>query len=240
MKTRDRRSVPVVAVVLAVAAALVCGVAGARAQPPTPSVTPINISPALPADDDAIVVSADVLVPAAASAGPVSVQGGQITLYVNAPQLSPAPPGGRALLQWQLPALPAGSYNLSISLIDVPSMGFVVRPRAALLGLGGSRFQVSVVDQQPGASPAAVQLSDSAGYFTFFGSANVELTIKIVDGRAVNGHFWIFVASMTDTPLTLTVTDTQAGNCASSNTCPTRTYTNPPHTNQNFIDINAF
>src|SRR5260370_11162173 len=116
METRDRGIVPVVAVVLAVAAALACGVAGARAQPPTPSVTPINISPALPADDDAIVVSADVLVPAAASAGPVSVQGGQITLYVNAPQLSPAPPGGRPLLQWQVPPLPGGRYTLTTCL----------------------------------------------------------------------------------------------------------------------------
>ena len=240
METRHRRGVPVVAVVLAVAAVLAFGVPVARAQSQTQSATPINISPALPADDDAIVVSADVFAPPAASAGTVTVEGSQITLYVNAPQFSPQPPGALQHLQWQLPAMPAGGYNLSVSLVAVPSMGFVVRPRTAQLGLFGSRFQVSVTDQQAGASPAAVQLSDSAGYLTFFGSANVELTVKIVDGRVVNGHYWVFVASMTDTPLSLTVTDTQVGNCASTKTCPTRTYTNPAHTNRNFIDVEAF
>jgi hypothetical protein len=46
---------------------------------------------------------------------------------------------------------------------------------------------------------------------------------------------------MTDTPLTVTVTDTQAPICiGGTRPCPSRTYTNPPHTNQNFIDVVAF
>jgi hypothetical protein len=36
------------------------------------------------------------------------------------------------------------------------------------------------------------------------------------------------------------VTDTQAASCGSGATCPSRTCTNPPHTNQNFIDVAAF
>ncbi|HVR06813.1 MAG TPA: hypothetical protein VMW75_02095, partial [Thermoanaerobaculia bacterium] len=108
------------------------------------------------------------------------------------------------------------------------------------LGLIGGRFQVAVAALEAGATPAGVPLSDSGGYFTFFDPSNIELTFKVIDGRAVNGHYWVFVASMTDTPLTITVTDTQAAGCGGGHSCPTRTYTNPPHTNQNFIDVVAF
>ena len=38
----------------------------------------------------------------------------------------------------------------------------------------------------------------------------------------------------------VSVTDTQGGACVPFTTCPTRTYTNPPDTNQNFIDVAAF
>jgi len=239
METRDRRGLPVIVVVLGMLAALACGLPVTSAAQ-TQNAVPTNLSPALPAEDDAIVVTADVIAPPAATAGTYHIDGHQVTVYANAPLLSPAPPGYLQHFQWQLAALPAGSYTLFVSLPNVPSMGFVVRPRAAQLGLVGSRFQVTLADHQGGATPAAVQLSDSGGYFTFFDTTNIELTVKIVDGRALNGHFWIFVASMTDTPLSLTMTDTQVNNCSASNSCPSHTYTNPPHTNQNFIDVAAF
>ncbi|HEV3456715.1 MAG TPA: hypothetical protein VHG32_09160 [Thermoanaerobaculia bacterium] len=238
MKTPVGRSFPVVALVLAALAAVAGSVPRALAQ--TQEAVPVSVSPALPADGDAILVSADVIAPVDASAGLIKVEGGQITLYVNAPILSPTPPGVLQHLEWSLAALPAGSYSLSISLPNVPTLGFAVRPRAARLDLVGGRFQVSVAALQSGASPAAVRLSDSGGYFTFFDPANIELTFKIIDGRAVNSHYWVFIASMTDTPLMVTVTDTQAPGCGSTRPCTSRTYTNPPHTNQNFIDVVAF
>jgi hypothetical protein len=39
------------------------------------------------------------------------------------------------------------------------------------------------------------------------------------------------------------MTDTQAASCQLAGSpphCPARTYVNPPHTNQNFIDVAAF
>ncbi len=60
----------------------------------------------------------------------------------------------------------------------------------------------------------------------------MELTVKVLDGRPVNGHFWVFVASMTDVGFTMTVKDTT--------TDASRTYVSPASTNQNFIDLNAF
>src|SRR4029079_5690353 len=47
----------------------------------------------------------------------------------------------------------------------------------------------------------------NSGFFWFFNSQNLELTIKVLDGRPVNGRFWVFFGSMTDVPYTITVTD---------------------------------
>jgi hypothetical protein len=235
MKTEAGRSIPFAAMVLVACAALPCGLSSAAAQTQPPA--PIAISPALPAEGDLIFASLDVSGPPAFPLGPL-VEGSNILLGFSQPPVSPQPPPTTTHLQWALGSLPAGNYSITLNNGTGPSLGFAVKPRAALLGLMGGRFQMSVADQVAGASPAAVQMSDAGGYFTFFDPTNVELTAKIVDGRAVNGHYWVFVASMTNTPLTITVTDTQTGHCGSS--CPTRTYSNPPNTNQNFIDVEAF
>jgi hypothetical protein len=244
MRSEGGRHVPVVALVAAACAAVAGGMSSSPIQAQV--LSPVTISPALPAEGDSIVASVVVSWNFPTSASTPYAAGSQITLPVANYIISPAPPERPALLQWTLPSLPAGFYTLTVSFISNPSpfytspnLVFSVRPRTAILGMVGGRFQMSVAGQQAGARPAAVQLSDSGGYFTFFDPANVELTAKIVDGRAVNGHYWVFIASMTNTPLTVTITDTQAGSCGGGS-CPTRTYSNPPDTNQNFIDVTAF
>ena len=57
----------------------------------------------------------------------------------------------------------------------------------------------------------AVPLTGDTGYFWFFNSANVELVVKVLDGRAVNGHFWVFYGALSNVQYTITVTDTQTG-----------------------------
>ena len=68
--------------------------------------------------------------------------------------------------------------------------------------------------------------------FTFFSSDNVELTVKVLDGRAINGHFWVFYGSLTDVEFTLTVTDNE--------TQAQKVYTNPQGTNGSAADTSAF
>jgi hypothetical protein len=41
------------------------------------------------------------------------------------------------------------------------------------------------------------------------------MLVKIVDGCAANGHFWVFAATTTDVEYTLQVTDTESGEAAS-------------------------
>jgi hypothetical protein len=42
-------------------------------------------------------------------------------------------------------------------------------------------------------------------------TSNPEVLVKILDGRAVNGRFWLFYGSLTDVEYTVTVTDRTTG-----------------------------
>jgi hypothetical protein len=49
------------------------------------------------------------------------------------------------------------------------------------------------------------------GLFWFFDGANPEILLKVLDGCAVNQHFWVFSSATTNVGFTVTVTDTRAG-----------------------------
>jgi len=83
------------------------------------------------------------------------------------------------------------------------------------LALAGGRFTVEVEWRNPrtGHGGAGVPLagSDDSGYFWFFDAENIELVVKVLDGRPVNGHWWVFWGGLTDVEYTLRVTDTAVG-----------------------------
>ena len=54
-------------------------------------------------------------------------------------------------------------------------------------------------------------LVQSTGAFWFFSPQLPELTVKVLDGRPLNGHFWVFLAGLSDINYTTTVTDTVTG-----------------------------
>ncbi len=104
------------------------------------------------------------------------------------------------------------------------------------LCLNGDRFRLKVDwrDPRSGASGqgTAVALTGDTGYFWFFNPNNVELVIKVLDGRPVNGNFWVFFGALSDLEYTITVTDTETG--------AERIYFNPPFTLTSFADTTAF
>ena len=57
-------------------------------------------------------------------------------------------------------------------------------------------------------SPVSVT---DGGLFWFFGKQNPEMLIKIIDGRKVNGHRWVFYSAGTSVGLDTTVEDTETG-----------------------------
>jgi ELWxxDGT repeat protein len=90
--------------------------------------------------------------------------------------------------------------------------------------LAGERFRVEVDwrNQRTGVigTGLARPVTDNTGFFSFFDSANVELVVKVLDGRPVNGRFWVFYGALTDVEYTILVTDTASGGEVS--------YHNPP------------
>ena len=86
-------------------------------------------------------------------------------------------------------------------------------PECQCLVLNNSRFTVEVTWSTTDATGKGtpVPLSSDSGYFWFFEPTNLELVVKVLDGRTVNDHFWVFYGSLTDVQFTLTVTDTVTG-----------------------------
>jgi len=102
--------------------------------------------------------------------------------------------------------------------------------------LNGGRFRVQVnwrvQSQGRSGVGTAAPLSGDTGYFWFFTSSNVELVVKVLDGRAITGRFWVFYGALSDVEYTLIVTDTATG--------AVRTYTNPQGRLASVADTSAF
>jgi photosystem II stability/assembly factor-like uncharacterized protein len=87
-------------------------------------------------------------------------------------------------------------------------------PTRTVLCLLQGRFRVEIQWQLGGtATPPAmnVPLSQVSGAFWFFGPQALEVVVKILDGRAVDGHFWVFTGGMSSLSYTVVVTDTLTG-----------------------------
>ncbi len=115
--------------------------------------------------------------------------------------------------------IPPASLKSLQDLIDVQrakaTEAFTPCPdRVFGFNLNGCRFHLEVSwrdargrtgDGQP------VQLTNDTGYFWFFSPTNVELIVKVLDARSVNGNFWVFFGALTNVEYALTVTDIVTG-----------------------------
>ncbi len=109
-------------------------------------------------------------------------------------------------------------------------------PSARNLCLNASRFQLQVDWEVPSqgrsGTGTAIPITSDTGYFWFFTSANVELVIKVLDGRAINDHYWVFYGALSSVQYTIRITDTVTG--------AEKTYTNPTGTLASVADTSAF
>ncbi len=203
----------------------------------------IQISPALPTTSDTVhlVVEATCF---NVSAAP-TISGNTITL-----RFGPPPPLVPIRIcvprDFPLGQLAAGSYTVrQIDLSDglLGTSGFQVVAPSTDLNLLGGQFQATASWSETTSSAnqdaSAVAVSDKSGFFWFFDPASTEVSVKILDGTAVNGHYWVFIASSTTVPYYLTIT--QAAYACDSLTSPcTQSYNSTSGTNQNFVDLNTF
>jgi ELWxxDGT repeat protein len=109
-------------------------------------------------------------------------------------------------------------------------------PSATRLCLAGGRFAVTArwkdFDGNVGDGKAVPLAGGDTGYFWFFGADNVEVVLKVLDGRPVNGKFWVFYGALSSVEYTLTVTDTETG--------AVKTYRNPAGRLGSVADTGAF
>ena len=109
-------------------------------------------------------------------------------------------------------------------------------PQNLCLGGPYNQFQVEVTWKVPGTGQTgtgkAVPLTGETGYFWFFSAENVELVVKVLDGRGVNGKYWVFYGALSDVEYTIQVTDKLSGKV--------KTYHNPAGTMASRADTSAF
>lgn len=100
----------------------------------------------------------------------------------------------------------------------------------------GGRFRVRVRYTDPASGAMrfaqAATLTSDTGAFWFAQASDTDLTVKVIDGRAVNGHFWVFYGALSDLAYTVTVVDTVTGKL--------HRYRNPAHHQGSGKDLTAF
>lgn len=113
------------------------------------------------------------------------------------------------------------SWALDSLELDWPGVtGDPVLPTQLYLG-EYHRFDASATWESAEASGAGLPraLTAASGGFSFFDPDNLEVQVKVLDGCAINGHFWVFVSGLTNLGVEVSVGDslTRLG----------RSYTNP-------------
>ncbi len=153
------------------------------------------------------------LVTAAASEGQVRIDG----LETGAPYT------------FRLRAERAGGgseYSEEVSATTGSYLGACREEEEQFLCLRDGRFEVQVhwtnatrFDDYGIGRSVPVDVSDESGLFWFFNPANIELVVKVLDGRALNGNHWVFFGALSDVEYWITVRDVANG--------AKRTYHNP-------------
>ena len=107
--------------------------------------------------------------------------------------------------------VPEGVFETTLSPAIAP---FVCASDATGVCLNAERFRITARWQDfegTNGDGQAVGLTSDTGYFWFFDEANVEVVVKVLDGCAVNNHYWVFAAGLTNTEVNLQVDDSVAG-----------------------------
>ena len=103
------------------------------------------------------------------------------------------------------------------------------------LCLNSRRFSAAVQWRDPSHNldnGQALSITDNTGAFWFYDPTNLDLVVKVLDGRSVNGKFWVFYGALSNDEYTLTVTDTLTG--------AAKTYVNPQGQLASVADTSAF
>ncbi len=158
---------------------------------------------------------------------------GDDLIEVRMDLLCPSGPTAREFQPWdvftvdtEVGPIPAGDYTVRVladfagrtlssreEITVYPAGG--CQPSPTTLCLQGGRFRVEVewrdfADRRGDGIALPLPDREDTGLFWFFRENNVELTVKVLDGCGVNGHYWVFIASGSTVEYEITVSDTEA------------------------------
>jgi hypothetical protein len=112
-------------------------------------------------------------------------------------------------------------------------------PSATALCLLNNRFQVTLTVNDPRVSGTGAANATAQGDWGFFDvpaatgtSDRPVIFVKLIDGRPVNGRYWVFYGGLTGVQYTFIVTDKQ--------TNATKTYVKATGTYDGGADVSAF
>ncbi len=132
----------------------------------------------------------------------------------------------------------AGIETLDDPPVSSGEAGCITTSDALCVLAGRFRIRLSATDPRTGATGdgVAIAQNDLYGYFSVPAltgkPGNVEVAVKMLDARSVNGKFWVFYGGLTDFEYTLTVTDTTKN--------VTKSYTKPGRVFSGGADTGAF
>lgn len=116
---------------------------------------------------------------------------------------------------------PGEVFAAAVDVEDFAPQAGACVPSPTVLCLQNGRFAVEVdwtTGSGTGAGKVVVQ-SDDSGVLYFFSEDNWEMLVKVLDGCAIDGHWWVFAATASNVGWELRVTDTA--------TAEVVTYANP-------------
>ncbi|HEY2740439.1 MAG TPA: hypothetical protein VGK45_18650, partial [Thermoanaerobaculia bacterium] len=125
--------------------------------------------------------------------------------------------GGSAYaVTWQVPApnVPLPGWRYRTRRFNIPGPPCTASPDRLCLDSGRFRVEARWRDQHRNGltgAAGAVPYSKTTGELWFFDRSNPELLVKMLDSRAINGHFWFFYGVLTDVELWLRAADTTTG-----------------------------
>ncbi|HVT19076.1 MAG TPA: hypothetical protein VHQ90_23225 [Thermoanaerobaculia bacterium] len=212
-------------------------------------LAPVRVLPAFPSTSDSleITVHGDGC-PGGPTFAPPSIEG--VTIKLLGTPDSPCINRHAWVQKFQVGPLPQATYDIVVYLgtdlyahrtVDVVAPN----PTTNLLLELSPRFFASVnwsLSETAAQQPAfPIPLAQTSGYFWFFNSSNPEVVIKLLDGRALNNHFWVFITFETSLDVTIFVGDTGACiNQAVPPCVPGKTYHKPPGSGAGIFDTEAF
>ncbi|HEY0139538.1 MAG TPA: trypsin-like peptidase domain-containing protein [Thermoanaerobaculia bacterium] len=146
------------------------------------------------------------------SGSPTILSGGRIVGQLYG-ACGPAPADGCDLRNYAVDGALSSTYPSIATYLNTTSLP-PCGSNSITACLSGKRFKVTVkwktANGQSG-DGQAIEYTPESALFWFFGSTNIEMILKILNGCGLNQRYWVFAAATTDVEYTITVTDTKTG-----------------------------